>query len=399
MKDRPVYMDYNATTPIHSEVKKAMIEALDLFGNASSMHSAGRTAHEAIERARASVARLIGAQPEEIIFTGGGSESNNTVLNMIGCGSDSCACVSVERRELITSRIEHPSVLNAAEFLEHRGVPVHYAGVDMDGTIRLDEFRRMLSERTALVSIMLANNEIGTVEDIAGIVRIAHQAGALVHTDAVQAAGKLPLDAHALGVDFLSLSGHKLYGPKGVGVLYVRSGAPFCTFIHGGHQEEGRRAGTYNTPGIIGMGRAAELSLAELPAEMNRLTALRDKLKRGIAEHIPDIRINGHPSDHLPGTLNVSFEGAEGEAILLYMDMAGIQVSTGSACASGSLEPSHVLLATGIGAELAHGSIRFSLGRENSEADVDYVIEKMPGIIERIRKMSTLYAAGRKKAS
>ena len=399
MKDRLVYMDYNATTPIHPEVKKAMVEALDLFGNASSMHSAGRSAHEAVEKARLNVARLIGAAPEEIIFTGGGSESNNTVLNMIGCGSDSCSCVSADRRELITSRIEHPSVLNAAEFLEHRGVPVRYLGVDERGKIRLEEFKSMLSERTALVSIMLANNEIGTIEDVAELAGLAREAGALMHTDAVQAAGKIPLDAHGLGVDFLSLSGHKLYGPKGVGVLYVRRGSPFCTFIHGGHQEAGRRAGTYNTTGIIGMGRAAELALADLDEERGRIGRLRGRLREGLARRISDIRVNGHEKDVLPGTLNVSFEGAEGEAILLYMDMAGIQVSTGSACATGSLEPSHVLLATGVGAELAHGSIRFSLGRETSEADVDYVVDVLPGIIERIRKMSTLYAGGRKKAS
>jgi cysteine desulfurase len=399
MKNRLVYMDYNATTPIHPEVKKILVNALDLYGNASSMHTIGRQAHEEVEKARKACAAIIGATPEEIIFTGGGSESNNTVLNMIGCGSDACSCVAGAKRELITSTIEHPSVLNAAEFLQHKHTPVHYVSVDHTGKLNMKEFGSKLSDRTALVSIMLGNNEIGTIQDIKEVVRLSHEVGALVHTDAVQAIGKIKVDVRELGVDFLSYSGHKFYGPKGIGVLYVRRGAPFCTFIHGGHQEEGRRAGTYNTTAIIGLGRAAELALSSLDEEYRRLRSMRDRLKDGIAARIPDIRVNGHPTDFLPGTLNVSFEGAEGESILLYLDMEGIQISTGSACASGSLDPSHVILATGIGAELAHGSIRFSLGRENTEEDVDYVLEKLPGVIAKIRSMSTLYSAGGRRAS
>ena len=395
MGSRSVYLDNNATTPLHPEVKKCLIEAFDIYGNASSMHGGGRLAFEKIENARKIVADFIGATPEEVIFTGGGSESNNTVLHMIDCGSQSCRCVSRERRGLITTQIEHPSVLNAAQFMEHRGIPVTFLAVDKTGKIDLDEYRRTLSGQTALVSVVLANNEIGTIQNMAEISRLAHEEGALVHTDAVQALGKVPFTVKDLGVDFLSFSGHKLYAPKGVGVLYIKKGSPFCTFIHGGHQEEGRRAGTYNNWGIIGLGKAVEMARLEMDEEIRRLTALRDALRKGIEERIPDIHVNGHPTDTLPGTLNVSFRGAEGEAILLYLDMEGIQVSTGSACASGSLEPSHVLLATGVGPELAHGSIRFSLGRENTEEEVAYVLEKLPPIIAKIRSMSTVYAGRR----
>lgn len=392
MGTRSVYLDNNATTPLHPEVKKCLIEAFGVYGNASSMHGAGRAAWEKIESARRIVADFIGASPEEVIFTGGGSESNNTVLHMIDCGSQTCRCVSRDRRALVTTQIEHPSVLNAAQFMEHRGVPVSYLSVDETGKIDMDEFRRTVSEQTALVSVVMANNEIGTIQDVAEIARLAHEKGALVHTDAVQALGKVPFTVKSLGVDFLSFSGHKLYAPKGVGVLYVKKGSPFCTFIHGGHQEEGRRAGTYNNWGIIGLGKAVEMAKIEMNEEIVRLARLRDMLRKGIEEKVPDVHVNGHPVDALPGTLNVSFRGAEGESILLYLDMEGVQVSTGSACASGSLEPSHVLLATGVGPELAHGSIRFSLGRENTEEDVAYVLEKLPPIIAKIRSMSTVYA-------
>ncbi|MCL1818427.1 MAG: aminotransferase class V-fold PLP-dependent enzyme, partial [Spirochaetaceae bacterium] len=255
----------------------------------------------------------------------------------------------------------------------------------------MEELEAAVSGEAALVSVMMGNNEIGTLQDIKAITRLAHERGALMHTDAVQTLGKVPVDVRDLGVDFLSFSAHKLYGPKGVGILYVRKGAPFCTFIHGGHQEDGRRAGTYNTLGIIGLGRAVELAAREMEDEVAKLWALRERLRTGLLAAVPDIHVNGHPVDTLPGTLNVSFRGAEGEAILLYLDMNGIQVSTGSACASGSLEPSPVLLATGVGPELAHGSIRFSLGRETSEADVDYVLEKLPPIMRKIRTMSTVY--------
>ena len=391
MPERIVYMDYNATTPLHPEVKKALVEGFDIFGNASSMHTLGRQAHERIEKARKIVADFLGAYPEEIVFTGGGSESNNTVLQMIDCGSATCRCMSKGRLGLLTTQIEHPSVLNVAQYMENKGISVEYLPVDPTGKVDMEAYRKALAKNPALVSIMMANNEIGTLQDIKTLARMAKEAGSLFHTDAVQAVGKVPISVHELGIDYLSFSAHKLYGPKGVGILYVRKGAPYCTFIHGGHQEEGRRAGTYNTLGIIGLGKAIELASGEMKEEVSRIRALRDRLREGIQERIPDIHINGHPTDILPGTLNVSFYGVEGESILLYLDMEGIEVSTGSACASGSLEPSHVLLATGVGPELAHGSIRFSLGRENTVEDVDYVLEKLPPIIARLRKMSSAY--------
>ena len=286
--------------------------------------------------------------------------------------------------------------MNSARCLTQRDIKAHYLSVDEYGKIDPDELDQTITDRTALISVMMANNEIGTTQDIKLMADIARKHNILFHTDAVQAVGKIPVDVKDLGVDFLSFSGHKIYGPKGIGVLYVRNGAPYCPFIHGGHQETGRRAGTENTLGIIGLGKAVEAAAAEMGPLEKRLGHLRDRLKQGIIEKIPDIRINGHPEDCLPQTLNVSFYGAEGEAILLYLDMEGICVSTGSACASGSLDPSHVLLATGLGPELAHGSIRFSLGRGNTEEDVDYVLEKLPGIIDKIRNMSTVYKGGKR---
>jgi cysteine desulfurase len=391
MNSRFVYMDYNATTPLHPEVKKTLVEAFEIYGNASSMHSSGRFAGEKVAEARETVARFIGAAPEEIIFTGGGSESNNTVLNMMDCGSGICSCLARGRKGIVTTAIEHPSIITMAEFLRHKGVPVSFVPVDASGKVNMEELEAAVCEDTALVSVMMGNNEIGTLQDIKTITRLAHERGALMHTDAVQTLGKIPIHVKDLGVDFLSFSAHKLYGPKGIGILYVRKGAPFCTFIHGGHQEDGRRAGTYNTLGIIGLGKAVELASREMKEEVATLWSLRERLRTGLLDAVPDIHINGHPTDTLPGTLNVSFRGAEGEAILLYLDMNGIQVSTGSACASGSLEPSHVLLATGVEPELAHGSIRFSVGRETTEADVDYVLERLPPIMQKIRSMSTVY--------
>ncbi len=390
--NRRVYMDYNATTPIHPEVQKELISSMELFGNPSSMHGFGREAHAKIDLARKRCAALIGADQEEIIFTAGGSESNNTVLKLLGCGESCCCGYFGGRNEIITSAIEHPSILETARALRARGVAVHEIGVDSTGKLDMEDFAAKLGEKTALVSIMYANNEIGTIQDIEKITRMAHEKGALMHTDAVQAVGKVRFNVHDIGVDFLSFSGHKLYAPKGVGVLYVKSGSPYCSLIHGGHQEGGRRAGTLNNLGIMGLGKAAELAMRDMEVEIPRLERLRDRLREGIAARVPDIRVNGHPTDTLPGTLNVSFLGAEGESILLYLDMEGIAVSTGSACATGSLEPSHVIMATGIGAELAHGSIRFSLGFGTTDEDVDYVLEKLPPIIARIRSMSTVYS-------
>jgi cysteine desulfurase len=384
---RKVYIDYNATTPLGPEVKDAIIEDLEIFGNASSMHACGRLARARVEQARAACGRLIGADAQAIVFTSGGSEANNTVFQTM---RRVCETASLRRDEFLTTAIEHPCVLNSAANLKELGFKVKILPVDEYGKLKMDELEKALSDKTLFVSVMAANNEIGTLQDIKKITALVKNSGAYMHTDAVQAAGKIPLDVNDLGVDYLTLSAHKIYGPKGIGALYVKKGVPLFPLIHGGHQEDGHRAGTYNNSGILGFGKAAELAAAGTEKYASVISALRDKLRRGIEEKIPNIKINGHLKDVLPNTLNVSFPGAEGEAILLSMDMKGIEASTGSACASGSLEPSHVLLATGLGPELAHGSIRFSLGWGITEEDIDYIIETLPPIIARLRAMSTL---------
>ncbi|MCX7774912.1 MAG: cysteine desulfurase [Spirochaetaceae bacterium] len=386
MAVRSVYMDYNATTPLRPEVRNRMVEAMDLYANASSMHEMGRRARAEIERARAAVAALIGTHdPSTVIFTSGGSESNNTVFNtMFLRGRNS------QRRKILTTAIEHPCVLNAAAHLKEEGFPVVFLPVDAQGRLDMDAYRAELGPDVLLVSVMAANNEIGTIEDIATIAALAHEHGALVHTDATQAAGKVPVSVEKWGVDYATLSCHKIYGPKGIGALYIRKGAPIEPLIRGGHQEQGIRAGTYNNLGILGFGVAAELALAEVGDYMREVGALRQRLRDLIIARIPNVKINGHPVEVLPNTLNVSFPGAEGEAILLSLDLEGIEVSTGSACASGSLDPSHVLMAIGLGPELAHGSIRFSLGKYTTVEEVDYVADKLPPIIARLRRMSTV---------
>ncbi|MDR2629284.1 MAG: cysteine desulfurase [Spirochaetaceae bacterium] len=392
MPDKHIYMDYNATTPLKPEVKAAMIEDLEIFGNASSMHAAGRLAHGRVEDARNAVARLLGAPPRGIIFTSGGSESNNTVFQtMRRLGSDPSGKVLPSgRTEIITTAIEHPCVLNSAAFLQSLGFTVTFLPVDEYGKVRMEALDAALSERTLLVSVMMANNEIGTIQDIAAISQKVKAAGAWMHTDAVQAVGKIPVQVDALGVDYLTMSAHKIYGPKGIGALYVREKAPLFPLIHGGHQEDGFRAGTYNNIGIFGFGKAAEYARADLDAYGKTIAPLRALLRDGLLEQVPNIRINGHPRDVLPNTLNVSFPGAEGESILLSMDMMGIAASTGSACASGSLEPSHVLMAIGSEPEWAHGSIRFSLGWGITEADVRYTVDAVAPIVARLRAISSV---------
>jgi len=394
MSERRVYIDYNATTPLKEEVKAAMISDFDVFGNASSMHTRGRLAHARVEEARAAVGILLGVNPDRVIFSSGGSESNNTVFEtMRHLASEPDGSPKKDgRNEIITTAIEHPCVLNSGEYSKELGFPVHFLPVDENGKIKMDFYKSVLSEKTLLVSVMMANNEIGTIQDLKEITRMAKEAGAWVHTDAVQAVGKIPVNAADLGVDYLTMSAHKIYGPKGIGALYVKKGAPLFPLIHGGHQEEGFRAGTYNNTGILGFGKAAALAVRDLDEYRKRTSALRTKLRDGIVQKIPNIKINGHPSDVLPNTLNVSFPGAEGEAILLSMDIAGIEASTGSACASGSLEPSHVLMAIGVGPELAHGSIRFSLGWGSTEEEVDYILDTLPPIIKKLRAMSTMSA-------
>ena len=388
---RRVYMDNNATTPLHPEVKEELIKAMDVFGNPSSMHQFGQAARIMMKEARESVASFIGCSSEEIIFTGSGSEANNTVLSILACPGRKCSFFDGGKyKKVITSVIEHPCVMETVKCLSDRDIEVKYINVDKYGKIKIGELEQELKQGSALVSIMTANNEIGTIQDIKGISRLVHQYHSLVHTDAVQAVGKIPIDVNDLGVDFLTLSAHKLYGPKGIGALYIHRDTPFCPLIRGGHQEGGRRAGTENTLGIVGFGKAVELRKKEMSAEHKRLLKYKEKLRDGLKNKIEHIYFNGHPEDSLANTLNVSFPGAEGESILLYLDLEGIAVSTGSACASGSLDPSHVLLATGIPIEYAHGSIRISMGRDTTEEDIDYIINVLPGIIKKIRGMSTV---------
>ncbi len=395
MNQRIVYMDHNATTPLLPDVKTAIVNAMEFYANPSSFHELGRIARFHIENARDIIAEFIGAQPEEIIFTSGASESNNTVLNSVICTDCQCLCQvdACKQRtpHVITSAIEHPSVYATCQTLAKRGIEVTFVPVNAKGQISVTAIEKEIRPTTVLVSIMLANNEIGTIQPIEEITKLVKSKRVLMHTDAVQALTKIPLNVNALGVDFMSLSGHKVYGPKGIGVLYVRRGVSFCPLIIGGHHEFNRRAGTENTLAMIGFGRAIEVAAIDYLTESKRLKKLRDHLKSGIEKTIPEIIINGDPKNGLPNTLNVSFKYIEGEALLLDLDFAGIAVSTGSACASGSLDPSHVLLATGIDAEYAHSSIRFSLGRANTEEDIDYVIRVLGQSVLKLRKMSPLY--------
>jgi cysteine desulfurase len=367
------------------EVIAAVSEALVLYGNASSMHGFGRDAATAIEQARHQVASLIDCDPSEIIFTSGASEANNTVLNIFRDRID----LGSKRNRIVTTTIEHPSITETVKFLKARGYLIDEVGVDSTGMVNLENLKSYLGEDVALVSVMTGNNETGTIQPIKEITELAHAVGAYVHTDATQAIGKIPVSFKDIGVDYMSLSGHKFYGPKGVGVLVAKKKVPFEAFVHGGHQEGGKRAGTYNTPYIVGLGVAAELAEKNLVSEQEKLWTLRELLRLGLEEKIPNIVVNGNQEHCLPGTLDVSFPSAEGESILLYLDLEGVAVSTGSACASGSLEPSYVLLASGIDIELAHGSIRFSFGHYNTEDDVKFVLEKLPPIIKRLRELST----------
>ena len=392
MEKRTVYMDHNATTPLHPEVKKTMAEALELYGNPSSLHRFGRESRQYVEEARQRIADFIGADTSEVVFVGSGSEANNTVLSSVTCRSKRCDFdPGAIGSQIITTKIEHPAILETVKCLGDRGIASTFLDVDETGKVDLQQLKRLLNDRTLLVSVMMANNEIGTYQDIGKIRAIAHEAGALFHTDAVQAVGKMPVNVKELDVDFLSFSGHKIYGPKGIGALYVKRGIKFCPLIHGGHQEKGRRAGTENTLGIIGLGKAIEMRQLEMEGEARRLKELKGIMRSEIEKTIPHIRFIGHPEDSIPGTLNVSFAGAEGEAILLYLDLEGIAISTGSACASGSLDPSHVILATGVDVEFAHGSIRISMGRENTIEDVMYVAKTLKQVIEKVRSMSTVY--------
>ena len=377
-----IYFDNNATTPVAPEVFDEMLPYLkEFYGNPSSMHTFGGQLHRKVEEARFKVAQLIGAEPEEIIFTSCGTESDNTAIMS--------AVESLPgKRHIITTRVEHPAVLNFCKHLARKGFRVTFLPVNNNGQLNIDELLKVLDEDTALVSIMYANNETGIVFPIVEIAEILKERRILFHTDAVQAVGKIAIDTKKLPVDMLALSGHKLHAPKGVGALYVRKGTRFYPYIIGGHQERGRRAGTENMASIIGLGKACELAGENLAEEISYLKSLRNKLETALLKSCPDVRINGDVNNRLPNTTNLSFEYVEGEAILLRLNEYGVCASSGSACTSGSLEPSHVLRAMGIPFTAIHGSIRFSLSRYNTEAEIDRVIEIMPGIIKELRLLS-----------
>ena len=382
-----IYMDHNATTPVHPAVLDAILPYYkESHGNASSVHALGREARGAIEEAREKIAEFIGAKSREIVFTSGGTEADNFAIAGAAFKNSS------KGNHIITCAIEHHAVLNTCKYLETHGFRVSYLGVDRYGMVDPDDVRKAITDDTVLITIMYANNEIGTIEPLQEIGRIAKEKDVILHTDAVQAVGKIPVNVDELGVNLLSMSAHKIYGPKGIGALYVRSGTRLEPLIRGGHHERNRRAGTENVPGIVGFGKAIEVADMDMEAEGNRLWSLTEKLKDGLQDQLEYIYANSHPTQRLPATMNLSFDFLEGESIVLSLDMKGIAVSTGSACTSGSLEPSHVLMALGLPPATAQGAIRFSLGRHNTENDVDYVLTELPPIIRRLRSMSPLYA-------
>jgi len=380
---RSVYLDHSATTPVRPEVLAAMLPYFgDKFGNPSSIHSWGRQARTAVDSAREQVASIIGATASEIIFTSGGTESDNLAIRGVA------KSMRAKGKHLITSQIEHHAVINTFESLAKDGYEVTYLPCDKYGLIDPDDVRKSITKDTILISIIHGHNEVGTIEPIEEIGKIAKEHGILFHSDAVQSLGKIPVKVDDMGVDLLTISSHKIYGPKGVGALYVRKGTRIRPQVTGGIHEKGLRAGTENVPGIVGFGAACALAEKEMPEESKRLQALRDMLISGILSNIPDTVLNGHPEKRLPHNVNVSVKYVEGEAMLLNMDLLGIGASSGSACTSGSLEPSHVLLAMGIPHELAHGSLRMTLGKSNTEQDIEYVLESLPPIVEKLRAMS-----------
>lgn len=380
-----IYVDNNATTQVSPEVLEEMLPYFnEFYGNPSSMHTFGGKVEHKITEARKRLAALLGAAPEEIIFTSCGTESDSTAIR-------AAILSNSDKKHILTSRVEHPAVKNHYEYLSKNGYRVTFVPVDRKGRLDLDYLYKNLSDDTALVSIMWANNESGVIFPIEEISRVVREKGIVFHTDAVQAVGKFPIDLKTIDVDMLSLSGHKLHGPKGVGALYVRRGTKYTPFIIGGHQEKGRRGGTENVASIIGLGKAAELAAAHLSDNNNQIKQLRDKLENEILKRIPNTIINGDRNNRLPNTTSIAFEYVEGESILLMMDEFGICASSGSACTSGSLEPSHVLRAMGVPFTAAHGSIRFSLSKYNTEEEIDFIIEKLPPIIERLRELSPFW--------
>ena len=385
-----IYLDHNATTPVDPAAAEAMMRALkDLFGNASSVHYYGQQAKAAIDDARSAVAALIGAEPSEIVFTSGGTESDNFAIR----GAAEALEVS-GRKHLITSGIEHEAVINTFKALARRGWKTSLLPLDASGIVSPDRLREAMTDETALVSIMHANNEIGTIQPIAELAQIARARGALFHTDAVQSAGKIPVSVRTLGVDLLSISGHKFYGPKGAGVLWAKRGVRLSPFLAGGKQERNRRAGTENVPGVIGMGVAATRALAKMAAEATRLAMLRNRLEDGILSAVPNTEVNGAREPRVPNTSNISFDRIEAESLLIALDLEGVAVSTGSACSSGTLEPSHVLKAMNLSSHRAQNSIRFSLGAANTEEEIDRVIAMLPKIVTKLRSLSAVGSRG-----
>lgn len=381
-----IYLDHAATTYTSKEVLNEMLPFFtEHFGNPSSVHQFGREVKKSIDVARDRVAKAIGALPEEIYFTAGGSEADNLAIKGVAYANKS------KGNHIITTKIEHPAVLETCEQLEKEGFEVTFLDVDQYGLINPEDVRKAIKDNTILISIMYANNEIGTIQPITEIAKIANEKKVYFHTDAVQAIGSVRINVKEQNIDMLSMAGHKFYGPKGVGALYVRKGVKLVSIIHGGSQERKRRAGTENVPGIIGIGKAIELAYQKFDENNSRLLMLRSKLIDGIMSKVPHTRLNGHPENRLPNNTSFCFEFIEGESLLLNLDLKGIAGSSGSACSSGSLEPSHVLLAIGLSHEIAHGSLRLSLGEVNTEEDIDYVLQVLPEIVDRLRQMSPLY--------
>jgi cysteine desulfurase len=390
-----VYLDYNATTPVEPEVLDVMLPYFSGdFGNAASIHTFGQKARAAVETAREQVAALMGARPQEIVFTSGGTESDNhAIFGIVSSSSTSLTSSTslASSPHIITTAIEHEAVLNACQALEKEGVRVTYLPTDREGQIDLDELRAALRPETLLITIMQANNELGTIQPLEEIGRIAAEADVYFHTDAVQSAGKIPIDVNKLQLDLLSLSGHKLYAPKGIGALYVRGGTRLRQLLYGGHHQRGFRPGTENVAGIVGLGKAAEISRKSLAEDTQRVSALRNKLQEGLLERIPQSRVNGGAAPRTPNTTNLVFPGVEGEALLIALDLKGLACSTGAACSSGAVEPSHVLTAIGLPPEDARASLRFSLGRHTTSADIDFALSVVPAVVAQLRELSPTY--------
>lgn len=384
--NRLIYLDNAATTQVYPQVLDAMLPFFtEHYGNPSAIYSFANEAKKAVDQSRSTIADLIGADTDEIYFTGGGSESDNWALV--------ATAEAYERkgRHIITSKIEHHAILHTCEYLEKRGYEITYIDVDEKGTIKLDELEAAIRPDTILISVMAANNEIGTIQPLKEIGAIAKAHGVLFHTDAVQAFAHIPINVDEMNIDMLSASGHKIHGPKGIGIMYIRKGVKIRSFIHGGAQERRRRAGTHNVPGIVGMGKAAELAKANMDNNIKSISELRDYLIKRVLDEIPYTRLNGHETNRLPNNANFCFRFIEGESMLILLDQNGICGSSGSACTSGSLDPSHVLLAIGLPHEIAHGSLRLTLSEQTTKEDIDYTVDKLKGIIERLRSMSPLY--------